>query len=195
MLRRFHPGHSCTRTDSCIDYDEPGAWERLSSIALDVKKGFRLKGEKRGDWEDFPEDGRTLYLGAASSAVRCRVYEKGKHPDYVHLARPDWVRVEVQVRPEKDARQDYAGASAQAVWGASAWTRELAAQIMKADLEPLPPYAARELSELDRALLNLCRQYGHHLAALRDERGDWACVGKAIGDSMHELELLRRKMH
>jgi predicted transcriptional regulator len=34
-------------------------------------------GGKAGDWDDFPEKGRTLYLGSTSSPVRARLYEKG----------------------------------------------------------------------------------------------------------------------
>ena len=58
-------------------------------------------GGKAGDWDDFPEKGRTLYLGSQSSPVRMRLYEKGLQPEYAHLNRPNWARIEVQVRPAK----------------------------------------------------------------------------------------------
>ena len=34
-------------------------------------------GGKAGDWDDFPEKGRTLYLGSQSSPVRMRLLRKG----------------------------------------------------------------------------------------------------------------------
>ena len=51
-------------------------------------------GGKAGDWDDFPEKGRTLYLGSQSSPVRMRLYEKGLQPEYAHLNRPNWARIE-----------------------------------------------------------------------------------------------------
>ena len=61
--------HRCTRVDSCVDFERPGAFEELLGPVLEVKAAHRLYGEKRGDWE-FPELGRTQYLGAPSSAIR-----------------------------------------------------------------------------------------------------------------------------
>ncbi|WP_235605818.1 replication initiation factor domain-containing protein, partial [Rhodanobacter thiooxydans] len=83
--------------------------------------------EKRGDW-DMPELGRTQYLGASSSAVRARLYEKGKQPEFRHLSRFDLCRLEIQVRPAKDAKDAYSKLSALEVWGASKWTRQLASE-------------------------------------------------------------------
>ena len=38
-------------------------------------------GGKAGDWDDFPEKGRTLYLGSQSSPVRMRLYERACSPN------------------------------------------------------------------------------------------------------------------
>ncbi|MEX5543951.1 replication initiation factor domain-containing protein, partial [Pseudomonas poae] len=46
------------------------------------------------------DDGRTLYLGSQTSAVSMRIYEKGKQLDCGN----DWVRAELQVRPQKDQK-------------------------------------------------------------------------------------------
>ena len=102
--------HRCTRVDSCYDVDEPGAFDRLLELCLEVKRAHRIRGGKAGDWDDFPEDGRTLYLGSAQSAVRSRLYEKGRQKEYLHLKRYDWARLEVQVRPAKDAKDAFANA-------------------------------------------------------------------------------------
>ena len=87
-------------------------------IVLEVTADKGLKGERRGDW-DFPEDGRTMYLGANASPVRCRLYEKGMQSGYRSAGRPDWVRLEVHVRPQKTARKAYSASSADDTWGAS----------------------------------------------------------------------------
>ena len=180
-VRETVPGHRCTRVDSCVDLEEPGLWDRLLPVVLAIKREYRLRGEKRGDW-DFPEDGRTQYLGAATSAVRARMYEKGKQPEYRHLGREHWVRVETQVRPEKDAKDAYAAATPLDVWGASPYTRALAASILEAQVQPLPAYAARRENARDRALRFMCMQYGAHLISLKDDLGDWACVGLTLSE-------------
>ena len=129
---RSHYEHRCTRVDSCYDVEESGAFETLLQPCLQVKKDYKLKGSKAGDWEDFPEDGRTLYVGANTSPVKLRLYEKGHQPEYRHLNRPDWVRIELQVRPAKDAKDAYSRADSLAVWGASACTREIAGMVLAA---------------------------------------------------------------
>lgn len=174
--------HRCTRVDSCHDVEEPGAFETLLKPCTKIKKSYGLKGGKHGDWEDFPEDGRTFYIGAPTSAVRLRLYEKGKQPEYRHLNRPDWARIELQVRPTKDAKDDYSRADSLAVWGASAWTRDLAGLVLAAELAPLPAGTTYRLSDQERALRFMCKQYGGHLIGLYNELGDWGEVGLKLAE-------------
>lgn len=169
--------HRCTRVDSCYDIDQPGAFEELLKPCIDVKKAFRLKGSKAGDWEDFPEDGRTFYMGARTSPVRLRLYEKGRQPEYRHLGRQDWARIELQVRPSKEAKDAYSKATPVEVWGASAWSRDLAAKVLEAQLEPLPAGTTYKLSEQERKLRFLCKQYGPTLMQLASDLGSWEMVG------------------
>ena len=95
-LRSRFP-HRVTRMDSCADFDAPGAFQRLYRDCLAVKRMHRLKGRKDGDWDDFPEEGRTFYVGSPQSVAMVRLYEKGRQPEYRHLGRDDWARLEVQV--------------------------------------------------------------------------------------------------
>ena len=67
--------HRVTRVDACADFDAPGAFEALLGPSIEVKKERRIMGGKAGDWDDFPEKGRTLYLGSQSSPVRMRLRE------------------------------------------------------------------------------------------------------------------------
>lgn len=172
--------HRCTRVDSCHDVEQPGAFQTLLESCTAIKKANRIKGGKAGDWDDFPEDGRTLYLGASQSAVRLRLYEKGKQPEYRHLNRPDWTRIEVQVRPAKEAKDTYSQADALAVWGASRWTREIAAAVLAAELAPLPAGTTYRLDDQERALRHMCRQYGTYLVGLHNDLGDWEAVGRTL---------------
>lgn len=174
--------HRCTRVDSCHDVDQVGAFDALLQVCTAVKQANRIKGGKAGDWDDFPEDGRTLYLGASTSPVRLRLYEKGKQPEYRHLSKPDWVRIEVQVRPAKEAKDTFSKADALEVWGASRWSREIAAQVLAAELAPLPAGTTYRLDDRERALRFMCKQYGAHLIGLHNELGTWEDVGVKLAE-------------
>jgi DNA relaxase NicK len=154
----------------------------------------RLKGERQGDWEDFPEEGRTLYLGARSSPCRVRLYEKGKQPEYRHLDRPNWARIEVQVRPAKDAKSAFSMLNPLEVWGASGWTRELAGKVLQEHIDPHPAGTTYRLTERDAALEWMCKQYGAHLVGLYDDLGgDFECLGRTIIDTIRRQQRLDRR--
>lgn len=174
--------HRVTRVDACADFDKPGAFEALLKPCIEVKHAHKLRGEKSGDWEDFPEYGRTLYLGAPSSAVKARMYEKGKQPEYLHLSRPEWCRLEIQVRPAKEAKQAFATLSPSEVWGASKWSRELAAKVLQEHIDPHPAGTTYRLSDRDRATNWMCKQYGVHLLSLAADLGGWDVLGLTLGE-------------
>lgn len=178
--------HRVSRVDACADFDAPAAFERLLGPCMEVKGKHRLKGERRGDWEDFPEEGRTLYLGAPTSVARVRLYEKGKQPEYRHLAKPDWARIEVQVRPAKAAKAAYNRATPADVWGATAWTRDLAGRVLAEHVDPHPAGTVYRKTERDRALAWMCKQYGAHLVSLKEDLGDWANVGRTLAEMIKE---------
>lgn len=185
--------HRCTRVDACADFDAPAAFESLLAACQEVKQRHKLKGEKQGDWEDFPEHGRTLYLGARASACRVRLYEKGKQPEYRHLERPNWSRIEVQVRPAKEAKSEFSRLSPSEVWGASGWTRELAAKVLKEHIDPHPAGTTYRLTQRDAALEWMCRQYGAHLLDLANELGGWDCVGLQLREIIQQQQRRERK--
>lgn len=175
--------HRVTRVDACVDFDAPAAWGGLYGACMDIKRLHRLKGSKMGDWEDFPEEGRTLYLGSKNSQVRARLYEKGKQKEYLHLSRPDWVRLEAQVRPATpEQKEEYSHLSPLEVWGASKWTRELAAAVLREHVEPHPAGSTYRLSQRDAALAWMCKQYGAHLVSLCEDLGGWDCVGLTLSE-------------
>lgn len=180
--------HRTTRVDSCADFDAPGAFERVLGACLHVKaRNARLKGEKRGDWDDHPEDGRTFYLGSPTSPVRTRLYDKGRQPEYRHLGRPDWCRLEVQVRPAKEAKTAFATLSPLEVWGASAWSKDLAGAVLAQHIDPHPAGTVYRKTSLESRLDWVCRQAGPTLLELHDLLGDWPCVGLTLGEKLREL--------
>lgn len=188
--------HRVTRMDACADFDESGAFERLYRACIRVKKDHRLKGSKAGDWEDFPEDGRTLYLGGQQSAVRARLYEKGKQPEYRHVGRPEWVRLEAQVRPVSQAQKEaFSTVTPMQAWGATGWTRALAAAVLAEHVDPHPVGTVYRRSERDESLMWMCRQYGAHLVSLRDELGSWDCVGRTIAEMLKEIDEAKKRSH
>lgn len=181
-LRASFP-HRVTRMDACADFDAPGAFEALLEPLIYVKRKHRLIGKKEGDWEDFPERGRTMYVGSTKSTTMVRLYEKGKQAEYLHLARPNWARAEVQVRPgTRDAKEEFAAVSAADAWGASVWTREFAALVLEDHIDPHPAGSTWRQSDLETRLSWLCRQYGPTLLELLGEVGNWQCVGQSLGE-------------
>lgn len=191
-LRGSFP-HRCTRVDSCADFDALGAFERLYGQCQTVKKEHRLKGEKQGDWDDFPEDGRTLYLGARSSVCRLRLYEKGKQPEYRHLDRPNWARMELQVRPAKEAKSAFSALTPVEVWGASGWSRELAAVALMEHIDPHPAGTTYKLTQRDWALEWMVKQYGVHLVDLANDLGGWAEVGLTLREILQQQQRKAKK--
>lgn len=180
-LRSRFP-HRCTRVDACADFDAQGSFERLLGVCQGIKRDHKLKGEKQGDWDDFPELGRTLYLGARASVARVRLYEKGKQPEYRHLERPDWTRIEVQVRPAKEAKGAFSALTPVEVWGAATWTRELAGKVLQEHIDPHPAGTTYRLTQRDAALEWMCKQYGAHLVDLAGDLGGWDCLGLTLGE-------------
>lgn len=185
--------HRCTRVDACADWDAPGAYTRVLERVVEVKKEHKLYGERRGDWEDHPEKGRTQYLGASSSPIKARLYEKGLQPEYEHLGLKNWVRLELQVRPQKDAKNEYSKLSPIEVWGASRWTRELAACVLLEHVEPHPAGTVFKLTDRDHKLRWMLRQYGPALVSLVEDCGGWDVAGLTLQEMLRDMKQRARR--
>jgi hypothetical protein len=111
------------------------------------------------------------------------LYEKGKQSEYAHLGRFDWSRLEVQVRPKKlETGQQYAELDPMQVWGAGRWTRDIAATLLEAHVDPHPAGTTYRLSDRETALRWMCKQYGSHLVSLAQDLGGWDCVGLTLSE-------------
>lgn len=185
FLRGHFPEHEYSRLDSCADFDEEGGFDRFDQQLQIIKKNSKLKGSKAGDWDDFPEDGRTRYLGATSANMRVRLYEKGKMPECRLLNRPHWFRLEAQLRLDKEIRQFVPLPSPDDVWKFSPWTRDVVAAVLDQHLDPIRARVAK-VSVRDRALQHMAKQYGKHLSSLSNELGSWQAVGLTIADLIEE---------
>jgi len=174
--------HRCTRADSCADFDAPGAFESLLAPLQEITKAHDLYSERRGDWDLHPELGRTYYVGSPASAVRARLYEKGRQPEYRHLGLPSWVRLEIQVRPQKQARESFATLGPLDVWGASKWTRQVAVEVLKEHIDPHPPGTVRKQTSDDAAIQWMAKQYGPALIRKAAALGSWQVLGLALRD-------------
>ncbi len=200
VRRLWQSEHYCTRVDSAEDIDHGAdTWDDLFTLVYAVAEADpegrkrRLKISQAGDWLRDPSDpehaGRTLYVGSPKSAVRVRLYEKGKELNGKSIGgRPhsdSLCRVEVQVRPEKDSRWTAARGTSEDMWGYAEWTRDLLRRLKDAEVERVHIRERRE-SDLDRALHWLCHQYGEHLTTLAGKLGTEHAPGwDKLGTELH----------
>lgn len=188
-LRKAVSSHRCTRVDSRMDFDRAGVFEQLLAPMMGIVDRKKLYSKPDGDWRNHPELGRTQYAGSPKSAVRVRLYEKGKEPGHRHTCRFDWTRLEVQVRPKDVAREIFAKASPIDVWGAAEWTRELAGVILEQQIAPLKAEATK-LPSVDEAKLRwMCKQYGAPLVSLlHRHQGDLEAFGASINTILSQVQ-------
>lgn len=201
-LRTMFPGaHGVSRADVCDDYVEPGAYDRLQSIALGVAQARGVKVGTAGD-HLLTKEGRTVYLGGRASHTRLRIYDKAAElraqfannlpklmqvPD--HLA-----RLEVQVRPQTPAAKAAAAlADPVALMGSAAWTRDLMLQVSGLDIEPFQAGRLWRQADDDRAYSALLAQYGPMMERRAKELGSWECVGLQMADDLAERARLKKR--
>lgn len=176
ILRSSFPEHTAPRIDVCEDYDSPGAFDRLQAL-IRASKGPKVKAGYVALPDDV-EDGKTWSVGRRGGVSLVRLYEAGKHPDRVHMGRPDWVRAELECRPHY-ARDKVAAASMTPlqVWGFSAWSCQVAEALTQCPIERFTP-KVRQYShdKTTRYIFNTFRRHfeemlanGEHIeATMRD---------------------------
>lgn len=175
FLRRQFPEHRVSRLDVCLDMRGDGLFDDIVRVMSHVGRDFRLKGEKI--IPDDLDDGSTYYLGSRASPLRIRCYEKGKQlykltGDPVWRMFFDWVRLELQVRPEKGFKLTAASMEPDAFWGCSAWTREIAEGAMSMNPDPVAMKPTR-IADHERAMRALTAQYGSTIRRQVMKLGSW----------------------
>ena len=145
-----------TRLDSAIDV-LGGDFDQLAGLVESAAKMPKNGAPVRSFEHWDSPTGRTLYVGSRAGAVRVRVYEKGLEqrskgkPD----APLDWVRLELQWRPSGVKRTAALEASPAEVWGASAWTADVARQLLGDNVQHVatPP----EITSFEQSYAWLCK--------------------------------------
>lgn len=201
IIRAAFPEHFVTRADAREDFGDQRAFDRILPELLVVAREHRVKVDTRGD-HLLTMEGRTVYLGAPSSACRQRLYDKAAElrakfaADPVRLAEvPEHLaRLEAQVRPQtQDAKLAFATIEPMAVMGSSAWLREVWRRVAGLQLEPVEVGRPWRQSDDDRAYAFCLAQYGGVLKRLCADLGSWTVVGQQIGHDLAEREAAERK--
>lgn len=196
LLRSSFEGHRVTRADVCIDYAEPGAYDRLQELALSVARERRIKVGTAGD-HLLTKEGRTLYLGSTASHTRLRIYDKAaelrvKYQAQLHkLAElpAELARFECQVRPQTfESKCAAAVADPVSLMGSAAWMRELVRLVSGTELEPFQAARPWRQADDDRAYAALLAQYGGMLRRRVVDHGSWSALGAQIGGDLAERE-------
>lgn len=201
LIRVAYPKHTVTRVDSREDFGGADTFDRVLPELLEVAKSFRVQVGTAGD-HLLTMQGRTVYLGSKSSAVRLRMYDKAAElraklaSDPVKLAQvPEHLtRIEAQVRPQHSlARQFFAEVEPMAVMGSSPWLREVWKRVSGFELEPVQVSKLWRQSDDERAYAYLLAHYGGVLRRMALDSGSWDLVGRQIGHDLDERE--RAKTH
>lgn len=184
-VKNLDPACRVTRRDEAWDFPGPGAYERLMTVMLDAKTRHKVKSQPFGD-ADFPDDGRTLYLGWGSPC-KVRLYERHKHPDHRHTVKGHVTRLEIEVRPQgiraQAAARDWEPGDA---WGARAWTRELGQLVLGISAVPVRIQPPGTATDNDKFLWNLVARSGKRLAGAAKELGGWDQLGLGMKELFEE---------
>ncbi len=195
-LREHWPVHRVTRVDSAADMVGTVPYESLEGNCRRVAKAHRIKGLSYVP--DDLSDGRTYQIGAPSSNVKARLYEKTAEqrkalPEHLHAEVPDeWVRLELQVMPRKEAGYVVATLEPAQVWGCSPWAWELARQLFSLEVSRVEMRGGRETNH-QRAYRFMLQQYGATLRRMFADLGAWDCVGMTIGDDLQRIAENKRR--
>ena len=179
LCRKLWPNHRVSRVDSAMDWYSTGAWDELSSLALEIAHKHNLKVQHVGDFLRG-ENGRTLYIGSKSSPVFVCLYEKGKQPGMELLGEPHWVRLEVRVRPKSSAKAQCATITPPEVFGCALWTKELYQRLTGSSIARHQVGTQYEPTDDDRAFAALVKQYGPLVVRLCGAMGAKAFAKKLL---------------
>ena len=188
LIRDRFPAHRVSRVDSCEDYHHPDAYDYLRRAALKIAAQQRVNCREITKPIPDSDDGRTLYLGAQSSPVSMRIYEKGKQLG----VDGNWVRAELQVRPQKDVKRVVSMLDATDVWGLSKWSHAMALQLGKKGLQRVDAQVY-EQSDHDRAYRFMLKQYRRVLEQMLASHGSPEAVGAQIFYDLDHMDDLPEK--
>lgn len=120
--------------------------------------------------------GRTLYLGAPSSRIRVRVYEKWLEAPGEYVEGTN--RVEVQLRPHSAAKAQVSSWSPGETFCASRTTRDLAERLGQSFTPEATLRLQRKKPTLEETLASMAKQYGPSVARFLEHSG--GDIGKVM---------------
>jgi hypothetical protein len=182
VIRSNFPSHKVSRVDSCEDYHHQDAYDYLRKRALKIARESKVKVFEIVKPLPECDDGRSLYLGADSSMVSMRIYEKGKQLD----AGKEWVRAELQVRPKKEVKLFASALSPLEMWGLAKWSHAMAQKMGNSDLQRVE-LQVYQSSDHERAYRFMLKQYRRVLEAMQATHGSWETVGAQIGMDLIQI--------
>lgn len=154
------------RVDTRVDTLEP--FEDLEQLCFEAGKLYNSQVTKIESWGG-KTPGRTLYVGAPSSAIRVRVYEKWKQSPGEYVDGTN--RVEVQLRPPSNAKEKVSSWSREQTFCASRVTTALATALGQKVVEPETLHVAKGTPTLEAALQAMSHQYGTTVARWLEHSG------------------------
>jgi len=188
VVRENFPVHRVSRLDSCADYYHLDAYDYLRKIALAIGKQHRVQCREIVKPLKDSDDGRTLYLGSQTSAVSMRIYEKGKQLQ----TDSEWVRAELQIRPQKEQKSMMASLDATQVWGLAKWSHEMGVQLGKRDLQRVDANVYQP-SDHERAYRFMLKQYRRIFEQMLASHGSPEAVGAQIFYDLENQDSLPAK--
>ena len=202
VLRSVFEGrHTVSRADVCIDYAEPGAYDRLQGLALTVARDSRIKVGTAGD-HLVTMEGRTLYLGSPKSHTMLRLYDKAAElrahlsgqPQKLANVPSELARLECQVRPQTPlAKAMAAEVDPVCLMGSAAWMRKLMQMVGGLELEPFEAGRPWRQADDERAYAALLGQYGKLLTRRAVDHGGWDMLGRQLSCDLAERAQARAK--
>lgn len=191
-VRAHFPGHNVARADVCEDYDAEGAFGSLQALVRAHKGKRVISGYDK--LPDDPEKGKTWTAGVRGAVSFIRVYEAGKHPDRVHLGKPNLARIELEARPKYSAAK-LAAATMQPLefWGLSTWGRAVGQALTQVEI---PRYQQEtHLPSVDKTTAYLARTFRRYWQERMSEGRDWSCIGREFEDIWKHDDELRRLLN
>lgn len=178
ILQQMFPNHGVSRLDACEDYAEPGVWDKLEAMLAKVCAEHRVsmspfgEGHVRPDGTRDATKGRSWYCGSKSSPFRIVLYEKGLEQLAKGIpADPNWVRLEVRIRPASKAKALVGGMGLKPcdLLGFSKWGLDVARYMGAEDIRRLRIGSVWKPGEQEQLCLKIVRMFDKGIERLIDQ--------------------------
>jgi DNA relaxase NicK len=155
------------RVDTRVDTLLP--WDQLAEVLNAAAETYGAQITFMESKERGVSKGRTLYLGAPSSRIRVRVYEKWLESPNEYAFGTN--RVEVQLRPHSAAKGTVSSWTPGETFCASRTTRDLAERLGNSFAPEATLRIKPKTPTLDETLQAMARQYGPAVARFLEHTG------------------------